>query len=266
MLCLHSFVLFYSIVDELVADYTNYKWQSIVTPIKVDNFDSLLEESSFDRQKRGFLIQGFRHGFDIGYHGPMNRRHKSSNIPLRVGTKTELWNKIMKEVQLSRFAGPYREEDLPFKEFIQSPVRLVLKSGNKTRLIFHLSYNFGEQIGEQSINFHTPQRLCTVKYEDLDTAVWKCLEILSLFDKTVPLYFSKTNFSSTFRILPVLVQQRQLLCLMAHHPVTHEKKYFIDLCLPFGSSRICALFQAFSDAVKHIAQFKLAKIWILIPF
>ena len=94
----------------------------------------------------------------------------------------------------------------------------------------------------------------------------KCLSILSRFDNSVPLYYSKTDFSSAFRILPVLVKQRKLLCLMALHPVTHEKKYFIDLCLPFGSSRSCTLFQAFSDAVKHIAQFKLAKIWILIPF
>ena len=84
---------------------------------------------------------------------PVNRQHTSSNIPLRAGTKTDLWNKIMKEVWLSRFAGPYKEEDFPFSEFVQSPVRLVPKSGNKTRLIFHLSYNFGDKMDERSIIF-----------------------------------------------------------------------------------------------------------------
>ena len=49
----------------------------------------------------------------------------------------------MKEVQVGRFAGPSDLDNLPFDSFIQSPVGLVPKAGNKTRLIFHLSFDFG---------------------------------------------------------------------------------------------------------------------------
>ena len=50
----------------------------------------------------------------------------------------------MKEVNEHRYAGPFNE--LPFKYHVQSPVGLVPKAGNKTHLIFHLSYDFGDEM------------------------------------------------------------------------------------------------------------------------
>ena len=51
--------------------------------------------------------------------------------------------------------------------------------------------------------------------------------------------------------------QRKLLTMKLHHPLTQALWYFIDKCLPFGSSKSCALFQAFSDALRHLAEWKL---------
>ena len=45
--------------------------------------------------------------------------------------------------------------------------------------------------------------------------------------------------------------------MKAQHPVSKLWKYFIDKCLPFGSSISCAHFQLFSDALEHIVQEKL---------
>ena len=85
-------------------------------------------ESGFDADKTEYIINGFSHGFGIGYEGPENRRDTAENLPLNnLGTKTDLWNKIMKEVKLKRYAGPFRKEDLPFKNYIQSPIGLVPK-------------------------------------------------------------------------------------------------------------------------------------------
>ena len=110
----------------------------------MDELEELLKESKYDKDKMDYLIQGFNKGFSIGYNGPQNRRDTSENLPLNnLGTTTDLWNKVMKEVKLNRYAGPYSFEDLPVKQnFIQSPIGLVPKAGGKTRLIFHLSYDF----------------------------------------------------------------------------------------------------------------------------
>ena len=81
----------------------------------------------------------------------------------------------MKEVKSKRVAGPF--DKIPFENYIQSPIALVPKAGNKTRLIFHLLYNFGKTNEEKSINFHTPREKCTVQYCDLDHAVRNYLQV-----------------------------------------------------------------------------------------
>ena len=77
----------------------------------------------------------------------------------------------MKEVRAGQYAGPFNT--IPYKNFIQSPIGLVPKAGNKTRLIFHLSFKFvdanGVNIG--SVNNCTPRELCSVKYNDLDIMI-----------------------------------------------------------------------------------------------
>ena len=45
--------------------------------------------------------------------------------------------------------------------------------------------------------------------------------------------------------------------MKAHHPITHLLYYFIDKCLPFGSSISCAHFQLFSDALAAILEAKM---------
>ena len=118
------------------ASFNNPDLNSIVTPIKVDVLHRFLRDSNYDEQKTKFLIDGFTNGFDLGYRGPTNRRDLSDNIPIKehIGSKLDMWNKIMKEVELGRYAGPFKKP--PFDNYIQSPIGLVPKAGNKTRLIF----------------------------------------------------------------------------------------------------------------------------------
>ena len=161
----------------------------------------------------------------------------------------------MKEVKEHRYAGPF--EKTPFENFIQSPVGLVPKSGGKMRLIFHLSFDFGPE--NKSLNYHTPKDKCSVKYNDLDAAIKECLHILREAeefpdDASDQLVFAKSDCSN---VLPVLVYQCRFLILKATHPITGKTLYFVDKCLPFGASISCALFQEFSDVLKHITQWKI---------
>ena len=130
-------------------------------------FEALLRDSAFPAQEREFLVNGFSDGFDIGYRGPTIRKSQASNLPFTVGNSTILWNKLMKEVKFKRVAGPF--DTIPFDYFMQSPIGLVPKdNGREMRLIFHLSYKFEDY---KSLNYYTPDELCSVKYHDLDEAV-----------------------------------------------------------------------------------------------
>ena len=159
------------------------------------------------RQRQHSWWKAFATGFDIGYQGPTQCRSCSNNIPLMVGSYEELWAKVLKEVDQGRVAGPFNE--VRFDNFIQSPVGLVPKSGGKTRLIFHLSYDFEGQEPSGSVNKWTPKHLCSVKYNDLDVAVKECLNLCKQFTeegKERPtLFLGKTDLSSAFRVLPLLI-------------------------------------------------------------
>ena len=262
-----------SIVEPEVFDYENRNWEDIVTPIKVNYLERYLWETGYDQEKSAKLCQGFHEGFDIGYRGPTRRRNLSSNIPIRFGTKFDMWNKIMTEVQMGRYAGPFYGGPL-FEHFVQSPLGLVPKSGGWTRLIFHLSFDFGKEDDERSINYHTPDRLCSVKYRDLDHAVNTCLtlkaekyeELQKRFSQLAAIgifvneqdcshegiFFAKTDIMSAFRLAPVLPRQRFLLVMRCAHPVNCKVAFCIEKNLSFGASRSCAIFQSFSDALYHI--------------
>ena len=67
------------------------------------------------------------------------------------------------------------------------------------------------------------------------------------------LFMGKTDLSSAFRVLPLLISCICWLVLKAEDPCEKGKfKFFIDKCLPFGVSLSCSHYQLFSNALKHI--------------
>ena len=234
----------------------NHDLMTIVTPINVQQLHELLDESHYDKGKTAFLMDGFTNGFDLEYAGPMNRQDRSKNIPLdpEVGNEVDLWNKVIKEVKLGQFAGPFK--DIPFEHYVQSPIGLVPKAGGQQRLIFHLSFDFGPEDRQKSINHHTPEPLCSVKYNDLDDAILNSLHLLAECDSSV-VYYAKTDVRSAFRIVPLKVKLFCLLVMMVRNPQTGEPEFFADKCLPFGASISCVLFQKVSDALKWITEYKI---------
>ena len=180
--------------------FYNHNIETIVTPVDANKLESLLHESEYDEEETRFLVNGFKNGFHIGYEGPINRKNTSKNLPTRVGNKTILWNKLMKEVKEKRVAGPYSTNNFPFKQFVQSPLGLVPKGENKTRMIFHLSYDFKNSDGttDYSINSYIPEECSKTKYNDIDTAVKYSLNL----DSSKILFYGKTNLSNAFRTAP----------------------------------------------------------------
>ena len=213
-----------------------------------------MKESECDKAETKFLVDGFKYGFDLGYRGPENIKIKSENLKFRIGNDIELWNKVMKEVKNKRYAGPF--EEIPFENYIQSPLGLVPKDGGKaTRLIFHLSYPRVKIDNETStsVNANTPEYMKKVKYHDIDDAIKRCME------EGVGCMAGKSDFSSAFRHFGLNPKFWKFLVMKAKHPKNGKIFYFVDKCMPFGAAISCSHFQRFSNAVAHIFRFKTGK-------
>ena len=228
-MCPLLIILFIYVTEKF--DFAKFDLEHIVTPVRVKELHELLLQSKYDQSETNFIINGFTNGFPIGYNGPKEVRIFSPNLKLECGTKRDLWNKVTGELKLNRYAGPFKEP--PHEHFIQSPIELVPKGETGTRLIFHLSY----PRGSDSVNSLTPQELCTVHYKDLDFAVRMCMQ------EGPGCYVTKSDMSSAFRNPPIRPQDWCWLTLMARHPETNVPFYFVDKCLPFGSSISCSHFQ-----------------------
>ena len=242
--------MYFAVEVKQCSFHRNYDLTTVITPIDAERFYNMLVTAGFPREDAHFLYNGFTHGFDLGYEGPLRRMDRSKNLPFTVGNKYDLWEKLMKEVDLRRFAGPF--EEIPFRYYVQSPVGLVPKGkGNQTRLIFHLSYDFERY---KSINHYTPDHMCKVKYNDLDFAIKACLYWCKRtgIDQ---LFYGSVDFRSAFRILPTSRKYWPLMLIMAKHPVTGRTYFFADKCLAFGHGISCALFQKFSNAVKYLIEY-----------
>ena len=242
------------IITEAETEAYNYDLENVVTPVDCEKLEYLLKWSNYDPNKTDYLVSGFRFGFDIGYEGPKFRQDTARNIPFKVGNAQIMWDKIMKEVKAKRFAGPF--DEVPFENFIQSPIGLVPKSGGDgTRLIFHLSYNFKN--GNRSLNYHTNRDLCSVHYNDLDYAIRTCFALGKL--DCMNIFYSKTDIKSAFRLVPLKKQCFCWLIMSARNPKTGKFMYFADKCLPFGASISCSIFQEFSESLRHIFEYKMGR-------
>ena len=223
-----------------------------MSPVDYIKLRELLLLSSYDRDKTEYLVDGFKNGFDLGYRGPEIIRQTSPNLKFTIGNSTELWNKVMKEVELKRYAGPFKE--IPFENFIQSPIGLVPKDkGKKTRLIFHPSYPRNTAKGNtakgSSVNGATPSDMTTVQYPDFNDAIKLCIKAGK------GCAAAKSDMSSAFRHLPMNEKFWKFLVMKAKNPDDGKTYYFVDKCMPFGASISCRHFQEFSNAVSHIVTY-----------
>ena len=229
--------------------FENFDLENIITPVDTRQLRYLLECSGYDTVKTDQLIDSFDNGFSLGYEGPSDVKIKSSNFR-GVSNKMILWNKVMKEVRLKRFAGPF--ESIPFDDYIQSPIGPVPKDdGKEVHLIFHLSYPRGNR--KTSVNANTDKNKCSVVYPSFDEAIQLCIA------EGKSCNLCKSDMTSTFRNLGMKKSHWRYLVMKCESPIDGKMYYFVDKCLPFGASISCAYFQGFSNALAHFVKWRTKK-------
>ena len=180
------------------------------------------------------LHQGFRHGFPLHYKGA-RQEFNCTNLKSALQNQHIVKQKIQKEVQEGRVAGPFEHRPLPNLRI--SPLGLVPKKGGDFRLIHHLSYPQGN-----SVNDFIEPELCSVNYTKFDKAV----QMIQQLGKGALL--GKADIKSAFRLIPIRPEDFDLLGFK------FDEKFYFDKALPFGCSISCATFEMFSTFLEWAAR------------
>ncbi len=191
--------------------------------------------SSYKPQIARELIEGFSRGFRLSYEGPRESRD-CKNLPSALKMPTLMKEKIDKEVTAGRYLGPFDRK--PFDNLICSPMGLVPKhEPGEFRPIMHLSWPKGG-----SINDYIDPAVCKVQYKSFDHAVQLVVS------QGRGAYMARTDLKSAFRGVPVNPDDWPLL------GIQFQGQYYVDICLPFGCSISCAIFEKFSTFLDWYVQ------------
>ena len=169
------------ILPVLVANVT------LPTPINPDALQQAL--IGYDQTETAFLLDGFRKGFRINYHGTPLRF--SDNHPSISHHTYIVERKLSKELHMGRIAGPFVSP--PFHNYQSSPLGVVpKKEPNEFRIIHDLSYPVGSAVNE-----YIPKEFTMVHYETLDHVI----SLLSHFGRGT--LIGKTDIENAVHIIPI---------------------------------------------------------------
>ena len=94
--CSHFVVTTTTIAPQELIQAENFDLSSIITPVKVQEYQQLLMDSDYDKDNTQYLVQGFKYGFSLRYQGPLlGNTRTAPNLKLNIGTKFDVWNKVM---------------------------------------------------------------------------------------------------------------------------------------------------------------------------
>lgn len=149
-------------------------------------------------------------------------------------------------MEAKRVIGPLKKEEIPFKNYIVSPLGLIEKKGTVAgqRMIYHLSY---PKEGGTSVNANIAPWRCSVRFKEIDTAVRQALQY-----PEGPVFFSSSDFHQAFRGVPLAKHCWNYLLMNAKDPETGEIFFFIEKALPFSLSIAPKIFQDFSDSIAFL--------------
>ena len=205
----------------------------VVSPIKVDVLEKFLKDYPCSGT-RHFLLNGFRHGFDIGFRGNfIEENARPRNLLSARNNVRQVSEAIAKELSRGHTSGPFPSP--PFPQTHCSPIGSAPKPDGSVRLILDLSSPRGDSVNE---GISQEEFKCT--YSKFDDAVRIVLELGR------GVYLGKIDIKHAFRICPVSPEQWPLLCF------EWLGQFFTDTRLPFGSRSSPFIFNTFAIALAWI--------------
>ena len=199
--------------------------------VNIELFEQLLS-SHPDPDLVSYIIDGLKHGFDIGFTGSFSptlpKNHKSADE-----NKKLIQDAINREIARGHTAGPFTHP--PFPQTHCSPIGAAPKKDGTVRLIMDLSQPHGSSINDDISKEDFPCEY--TKFDDATNLLMEAGQGSLL---------CKLDVKHAYRLLPVRPDQWHHLCYF------WDGKYYVDLVLPFGMRSSGAIFNQFASLIRWI--------------
>ncbi len=217
-------------------------------PVKFTLLGLLLAASDYEKGDTHYLVKGFREAFHLRLDRPVDQiasYRKSNKRVVKGNNKTAFDNpeavdaKLEKELLAKRMIGPFLGPVFP--AYVISPLGLRKKKvPGKFRVIHDLSAPF-EGI---SVNSCIPTKDGTVTYDTVDTAI----QLIQRAGQGAIL--AKTDIEHAYKLIPVHPDDIPAL------GIWWFQHWLWNATLPMGSRSDCAIFETFSEALQHLAEWQ----------
>ena len=210
--------------------------QSVSTPLNTDSWEVLLAEHP-DRAFAGYITQGLREGFRIGFRWDAPLASATCNMHSTRLRPAAISGYIADELSKGRMLGPLPPTWRP--RLHVNRFGLIPKGHNtgKYRLITDLSFPQG-----RSVNDGIMPALTSLSYITVDGVA----QVAQHLGKGSLL--AKMDIEAAYRLVPVHPQDRML------QAVEWEGSLYVDPMLPFGLRSAPKIFSAVADALNWCLQ------------
>jgi hypothetical protein len=191
-----------------------------------------------DRAFAGYVCDGIKHGFRIGFQRGSPLRSSPSNLESANLHPEIITQGLDQELAMGRMLGPFTDVS-PLPPLHVSRVGVVPKGHNtgKWRRITDLSFPHG-----QSVNDGIESALCSMSYVTVDDVAALALK------EGRGAMLAKVDIEAAYRVIPVHPQDRPL------QAIQWLGRTYVDPMLPFGLSSAPKIFNSVADALCWILE------------
>jgi hypothetical protein len=194
-----------------------------------------LLQSYPDKDFVNVLTSIARSGVRLGYEGSVSAQVRRSNHSSSIINAAVISDSILSELQKGRI----REITSLPEHYFCSPIGLVPKTSDGVQTGWRMIFDLSSPIGN-SVNDGIPKEYGSIVYETLADAI-------RLVAKTGRgAIMMKRDLKSAFRHIPVCQSDHWLMIF------EWERKFYVDMFLPFGLRTAPRIFNLFSEALHWV--------------
>ena len=205
-------------------------------PIKVDLFKKMAIDAGFqDLELLEIIYSDLKFGATIGCKGKYRKPTKSTNAQSSFEFGDRVSDSICEWIKAGYAAGPYELEEIPSDAKI-SGLMVKLKPNGKARLILNLSAPKGFSVNDGIDKSEYPAKM---------TSTMQFVRIMNKCGRKCK--FVKLDWAAAYKQIKVNESDRSLQYF------EWLGRFFLELCLIFGSSSSVGIYDRFAKVILFIA-------------